>query len=159
MMNVEEAGNSLGSYADQLELGCDLHRLAVSVAAKSEAAGPIKQQATGFLNKTVSELRRLQQDATIFCILVAEGVVEEADQFVRRPDDYTKVSQAKDRVIGLLQQAGTLVQEHDRREAKNNPSPKESETVCGVTTIPGNVGIGATAELIESTANHQSDEI
>src|SRR6267154_2113379 len=123
-MDLEQARISLGSYAERLDLGCGLHKLAVDLVAKEKTAGPIERKAAGFMDKSIGELRRLQKEAIILCILVIEGVVKEADRFIRLPHEYAKVSEAKDRVISVLQQAGALLQEYDRREAEKNAPPK-----------------------------------
>src|SRR5712671_3007615 len=104
MMDLEEARISLGSYADRLDLGCGVYKLAVDLAAKEKTAGLNEQRAAGLVDTTIGELRRLQKEATILCILFMEGLVKEADRFIRLPHDYTEVSKAKDRVILVLQQ-------------------------------------------------------
>ena len=73
MMDLEEARISLGSYAARLDLGCGLHKLAVDLAAKEKTGGLIQQRATGLVDKSIGELRRLQKEAVILCILVDEG--------------------------------------------------------------------------------------
>src|SRR6266702_1771204 len=106
MMDLEEARISLGSYADRLDLGCGLYKLAVDLAAREKTAGLIEQRATGLVDKSIGELRRLQKQAIILCILVDEGMALEADRFVRLPLEYAKLSEAKNRVTSVLEQAG-----------------------------------------------------
>jgi hypothetical protein len=142
MMDFEQARNSLGSYADQLDMGCSLHRLAVDLTAEEKTAGPIQQRATGLLEMTVGELRRLQKEAIILCILVDEGVALEADRLVRLPLEYVKVSEAKNRVTSALEQAGGILQEHDRREAAKNEPPKENAVAAALRGFREKAGIG-----------------
>src|SRR6267154_5087070 len=120
MMDLEQARISLGSYADRLDLGCGLHKLAVDLVAKEKTAGLTEQRAAGFMDKSISELRRLQKEAIILCILVDEGVIREARRFTHVPLEFAKVWEAKNRVTSGLEQAGAILQERDRREAAKN---------------------------------------
>ncbi len=159
MMDLEEARISLGSYADRLDLGCGLHKLAVDLAAKEKTAGPIEQRAAGFLDKSIGELRGLQKEATILCILVTEGIVEEVHRFVRVPHECTEVSEAKDRVILVLQQADTLLQEHDRREAAKNEPPKESDLAVAMRRFREKQQLELEAERVASVSKSRSEDL
>ena len=158
MMDLEEAGNSLGSYADQLDVGCSLHKLAVDLVAKEKAAGLIELRAAGLMDKSIGELRRLQKEAIILCILIDEEIVREANRFVRLPLEYVKLSEAKNRVTSVLEQAGAILQEHDRLEAAKNEPPKEPAIVAAIRRYREKRDLELEAERIESTANRRLDE-
>jgi len=104
-------------------------------------------------------LRRLQKEATILCILVTEGIVEEVHRFVRVPHEYTEVSEAKDRVILVLQQADTLLQEHDRREAAKNEPPKESDLAVAMRRFREKQQLELEAERVASVSNSRSEDL
>jgi hypothetical protein len=158
MMDLEEARISLGSYADQLDLGCGLHKLAVDLAAKEKTAGLIEQRATGVVDKSIGELRRLQKEAVILCILVDEGITREAGRFVRLPLEYAKLWQAKNRVTSVLDQAGAILQEHDRREAVKNEPPMENAIVAAIRKFTEKRELELEAERIESISNRRLDD-
>jgi hypothetical protein len=140
-MNLEEARISLGSYADQLDLRCGLHRLAVGLAGNG-GAGQIEPRVTELIEKTISELRRLQKEALILCILLDEEVGREAYRFVRLPLEFATVLEAKSRVTSLSQQVGTLLQEHDHREAVKNVPPNENTVAAAMRRFKESAGLG-----------------
>ncbi len=152
MMDLEEARISLGFYADQLDLGCGLYKLAVDLAAKEKTAGLIEQRATGLVDKSIGELRRLQKEAIILCILVDEGVAQEAYRFVRLPLEFAKLLEAKNRVTFLSQQVGILLQAHDYREAVKNEPSKENAMVTALRAVIEKLRLEEESNRIESIA-------
>jgi hypothetical protein len=155
-MDLEEARISLGSYADQLDVRCGLHRLAVGLAGEEKRAGQTEPRAAGLLNQTIAELRRLQNEALVLCILFDEAIVQEAHRFVRFPLELAKVFEAKNRVTSLLQQAGALLQEHDQRESKKNAPPKENEIVDAIRAFMEKRRLEEEPNRVESTSNSHS---
>jgi hypothetical protein len=137
-------------------LGCRLHKLAVDLAAKEKTAGLIEQRATGLVDKSIGELRRLQKEAIILCILLDEEIAQRAYRYVRLPREFAKVLEAKSRVTPLLQQVGTLLQEHDHREAVKSEPSKKSEMAAAFRRFKESAGIGI--QSIESVSESRSED-
>jgi len=155
-MDLEEARISLGSYADELRLRCDLHSLAVDLAKKEKTAGSLQQRARALIDQSVGELRRLEKETIILCILLDEEIAQRADRYVRLPHEFAKVLEAKNRVTPLLQQVGTLLQDHDHREAVKNEPPKEGEVAAAVRRYYESVRKGI--QSVESISESRSED-
>jgi hypothetical protein len=157
MMDLEEARVSLGFYADLLDSHCSQYRLAIILAEKGKNAGPLESRAIGLIDQATAELRRLQREALGLGILIDEAIAKEAQQFVRLPLELSKLLEARSRIAVSLQQAGDLLQEHDRKEAEKNAPPKESDVVVAIRAFREKWK-KEESERIEPTSNGRSEE-
>ena len=124
MIDIEEATRSLVFYAELLDLQCGQYSLAVNLDShkKSEETGSL---ATNLKDEAINRLRVSHKDSLVLSILLRRAIVREAEQLDWVPQSLSKVMEVFDRMIVA---AGTLIEEHDRKESEKNVPPAESPT-------------------------------
>ena len=131
MIDIEEATRSLVFYAELLDLQCAQYSLAVNLDShkKSEETGSL---ATNLKDEAINRLRVSHKDSLVLSILLCRAIVREGEQLDWVPQSLLKVMEVSNRMIVASRKAGTLIEEHDRKESEKNVPLAESPTVIAL---------------------------
>lgn len=131
MIDIEEVTRSLVFYAELFDLQCAQYSLAVNLDSRkeSEETGSL---ATNLKDEAINRLRVSHEDSLVLSILFYSEMIREAEQSGGVPQSLSKVIEVSNRMIVASRKAGTLIEEHDRKESEKNVPLAESPAVIAL---------------------------
>jgi hypothetical protein len=128
MMDIEEAKASLDNYANLLDAQCQQYNFAASLAGSTQKTKE-REVAKNVLKRSVADLRRTQNEATVLRILIAEAIKQEAKRLFRSPGQLAELIEAEARTTVAFNMADSLLRQHDKKENDKDRPRRDAEAL------------------------------